>query len=827
MSKTAQYVIIGLLALVLVVVCALAAFFLVRDLTQPEQAADDSWQRVEDAGKIVVGTAADYPPFEYYANHAQIDGYDIALMNAIGQHLGLEIEYRNFAFDGLCGALQVSQIDAAIAAIAVTPEREAKVEFTTVYFVGEDGILASEESEIHAIGAVDELASSRVGVQRGSVYEGWLQSSLVDAELMPAGNLLSYDKIEGAVRDLRAGRLDLVVMDALPAQTFAAEGGVKVVAHGLNQQRFAIAVPKGAATLRAALDHALSVLHNEGVMAELAKEYLDLEAAELLPTPTPTPPPAATNTPGPTATFVDGMALVQHLSYEPQDPQAPPQMEPGQPFTKGWRVKNSGTCTWDTTYTLTYVPGNDPAARMGGEPLPITHLVAPGQTYDLEVDLVAPLKPGIYLGVWQMVNGGDQPFGERLEVGITVPAPPTATPAPTQTPSPGITFTVDRGQILAGECVAFSWGVEDARAVYFYAEGERWQDNAVAVQGLQQECPPVTTAFYLRVVKPDNQVDTRQITIYVEPAEDVPIINRFTVDPTDQFVVDQCVDIRWDVGGDVDKVTITADDVDLWEGAPLSGSMQNCPALPGTMIYGIEAVGPGGTGRQQESIQVVRPSAATPGPTGDPDSPVIYSFSANPNQIAVGDCASLSWSVGGATSMVRLLRDDAVLLEDTAADGQQMDCLDEPGDYVYRLVAFSLGGDSVSEEAPVKVTEGAPENPLAGTSWQATQLYDGTAMASVLDGTAVTAVFSQDGEVEGSAGCNTYSATYTVDGKALSVSSPEATNKTCADPPGIMEQETAYLAALGLAVSFRLEAGELYILDLSGQVLVEYVRVEQ
>ena len=42
----------------------------------------------------------------------------------------------------------------------------------------------------------------------------------------------------------------------------------------------------------------------------------------------------------------------------------------------------------------------------------------------------------------------------------------------------------------------------------------------------------------------------------------------------------------------------------------------------------------------------------------DPDSPVIYSFSANPNQIAAGDCASLSWSVGGGTSMVRLLRDD-------------------------------------------------------------------------------------------------------------------------------------------------------------------------
>ncbi|NIV28942.1 MAG: transporter substrate-binding domain-containing protein, partial [Anaerolineae bacterium] len=71
-----------------------------------------------------------------------------------------------------------------------------------------------------------------------------------------------------------------------------AAGGVKMMAQGLNQQRYGLALPKGAQALKAEIDRVLSALHNEGVIAQLAKQYLDMD--ELLPTPT----PAATSTPG-------------------------------------------------------------------------------------------------------------------------------------------------------------------------------------------------------------------------------------------------------------------------------------------------------------------------------------------------------------------------------------------------------------------------------------------------------------------------------------------------------------------------------------------------
>ncbi len=99
------------------------------------------------------------------------------------------------------------------------------------------------------------------------------------------------------------------------------------------------------------------------------------------------------------------------------------------------------------------------------------------------------------------------------------------------------------------------------------AFGER-----VPNEGSQVECPPVTTIYYLRVVKLDGTVESASITIYVEETVDAPQITRFTVDPPVQIILGQCVTIRWEVQGEMDTVTITAHDVILWEPAPSRGN---------------------------------------------------------------------------------------------------------------------------------------------------------------------------------------------------------------------------------------------------------------
>lgn len=712
--KASQIIILVLVALIALALCVLAAILIFRPggeaaptpepSVTPETGVGGAWQRIQAAGKIVVGTSADYPPFEYYTDDYQIDGFDVALMNEIGRRLGLQVEFQNFSFDGLGDALYLNQIDVAIAAISVTSEREAQVDFSNIYFVGEDGIIARADSNI-VLSAVDDLAQYKVGTQRASVFDDWLQEELVDTGKMPRSNLFEYERAGDAVRDLTEGRVDLVILDAQPAEVAVTEAGVKLVARGLNQQRFAVALPKGESELKSEIDRVLTDLSNEGFVAQLAKLYLNLEPGQIPPTPTPTPQPEATSTPAPPPACRDGLALVEHLNYDDQGVTAPPVFNPGQPFVKQWRVKNTGTCTWDTNYRIEYAHGNVPAARMGGEPTNVTRPVAPGETYDISLDLVAPLKAGTYQAFWEMHNAAGVSFGERLPVSARVNPAATVTPAPTQTPVPGITFTVDRNQIKQGECVNFYWKIENAKAVYFYHEGENWQDKGVTGEETRRECPPATLTYYLKVIWTDNSEETRGITVYVEPTTEAPYIKRFTVDPPDQITLGQCVTVRWDVEGQVTRITLTTDNRMLWDGAPNQGSYQDCPPSAGVVGYHFVAEGPGGRSEAHHNINVVGEATATPAPTPAPEAPVIYSLSVTPDQVQLGGCFSISWATGGGTTWVNIYRNEDSVWDDAPSKGSLQDCPTEAGPVTYGVEAYNAVDETVWQDKTVQVVQ--------------------------------------------------------------------------------------------------------------------------
>ncbi|MCA9982118.1 MAG: hypothetical protein KDD89_14840, partial [Anaerolineales bacterium] len=102
-------------------------------------------------------------------------------------------------------------------------------------------------------------------------------------------------------------------------------------------------------------------------------------------------------------------------------------INPGEPFEKIWEVVNSGTCTWTSAYTAAFSDGDD----LGWTGFVEVDRVAPGELFQIAVDLQAPQIPGIYEGRWQMINEVGEPFGVKVYVTIVVPEEPipaTATP---------------------------------------------------------------------------------------------------------------------------------------------------------------------------------------------------------------------------------------------------------------------------------------------------------------------------------------------------------------------------------------------------------------
>jgi heat shock protein HslJ len=714
------------------------------------------------------------------------------------------------AFDGLGGALAVGQIDVAVAAISVTEGRRAVVDFSSVYHVSEDAALARVDTGI-ALRSPADLAPYRVGVQEGSVYQTWLQEAGVDAGVLSPENLLAYTETTAAVDDLIAGRVDVLIADRLPLEVVARDdAALAIVGRGLNEQQFAVALPIGS-NLTARINEALAALQAEGVLAELAEQYLSLEEAELAPLPTP-PPAEAARSPLPVTGCLDAMTLVAHLNLDDANMAAPPPISPGAAFQKSWRVQNIGTCTWDSSYQLTPVGGNVPAARMGGRAVALPSAVAPGQTIDLTVDLVAPLAPGVYQGFWSMRAPTGLLFGERIWVGIDVAELPTPTPPPTGIPLPGVTFTVDRSSIRAGECVTFAWDVSGGGQVYFYAEGQPWQLNGVAANSARVECPNVSTTYTLRINQADGTLDLRPIRITVTPAPSAPFITFFTVTPSFQIAAGQCVEVRWQVEGEVGNVRVARGDTTLWDGAPLNGTSRDCPPV-GEAVYTIDASGPGGTAAGRQNVTVL-PAQATAVPPIGSDQPVVNFFSATPGQIAPGQCVSVAWSVGGNVSRVQILRNGVVALDFALVSGSISDCLNTPGTYTYRVDAIAADGRVAFQQA--SVTVGAPQSSLGG-GWRLVNLNG----AAIIPGTEITAVFGDGGRLSGSSGCGAYSAVYQLNGSSLAVGSLSGSGQVCDQPAGIMQQEQLYQTVLASSSGYTLEGNQLTIRSARGQLTFE------
>jgi heat shock protein HslJ len=116
----------------------------------------------------------------------------------------------------------------------------------------------------------------------------------------------------------------------------------------------------------------------------------------------------------------------------------------------------------------------------------------------------------------------------------------------------------------------------------------------------------------------------------------------------------------------------------------------------------------------------------------------------------------------------------------------------------------------------------APE-PLAGTNWTLEAFHTADAVSSVIAGTTITAVFHEDGNVVGSAGCNRYFASYNVAGTSVSIGAAGSTKMYCTIP-GVMQQESTYLASLSNATTFTINADRLSLADAKGTTLLSFTK---
>ena len=234
-------------------------------------ATADVLSDIKARGKMIVGTSADYPPYEYKDANNQFAGYDMDLIREIGKRIGVEVEIRDMAFDILIAALQKNKIDVVIAA---TPERDKKIDFSTTYHVFMDAFLAKKGSGIKMT-KPDDAAKYKIAVQTGTTYEKWVMKNLVDTGKTPKKNVFSYESIDNAALDVAAGRVDILMMTADVAKKHEEKSGLEVLLATdetvVGTQ--CIALPEGEKALKAEIDKQIKAITADGTMQKLLDKH--------------------------------------------------------------------------------------------------------------------------------------------------------------------------------------------------------------------------------------------------------------------------------------------------------------------------------------------------------------------------------------------------------------------------------------------------------------------------------------------------------------------------------------------------------------------------
>lgn len=218
------------------------------------------------AKKLYVGTNAEFAPYEYLENGKMV-GFDIELMDAIGEELGYEIVWSNMSFDGLLPALQMKKIDAVIAGMSQTPERQKAVTFSMPYLLfssDEHYVIVNEESSYVK---KEELNGKKIGVQIGTMQEEFAK----DLGGLPQ----LYNSWTGALMDLQQNKIDAVMIADVSGEEYlkTMKGIKKIDVVEENFPGASIALRKGETELAEQINQAILKIDAEGKYLEILKKY--------------------------------------------------------------------------------------------------------------------------------------------------------------------------------------------------------------------------------------------------------------------------------------------------------------------------------------------------------------------------------------------------------------------------------------------------------------------------------------------------------------------------------------------------------------------------
>ncbi len=270
MKKTIRKIVLSLIACT-----AIVAGLTNINMPTLSAAGESSLDKIKARGTIVLGTSADYPPYEFHATidgKDVISGFDIEIAKKIADGLGVELEIKDMAFNGLLAALQTGTVDFVLAGMQATPERKESVDFSIPYFQSNNLIMVkTENAELYTM--LSDLSGKKVGVQQGSIQESAAEE-IDGVTTRPLTNVLDI------IQDLINGNIDAMIIEESIGKNIVKNNPKLTMLSDIpvpsDTTGSSVAVAKGNEELLAAINAILKPIVSENQIEDLYAEADEL-----------------------------------------------------------------------------------------------------------------------------------------------------------------------------------------------------------------------------------------------------------------------------------------------------------------------------------------------------------------------------------------------------------------------------------------------------------------------------------------------------------------------------------------------------------------------
>lgn len=228
--------------------------------------AQTGLEQIKTAGVFKVGTEGTYPPFTYHDASGALTGFDVEIAREIAGRLGVKAEFIEGKWDGLIAGLDARRYDAVVNEVTITPERQAKYDFSEPYIVSKAVLLVRADNT--SIKSFEDL--------KGKKSAHTLTSNFAQLAKKFGAELVGTDGFNQSLDLVLAGRADATINDSLSYLDFKKhkpDAAVKIAATQENAEYQGVIIRKGNPELLAAIDKALVDLKADGTYQRISNKY--------------------------------------------------------------------------------------------------------------------------------------------------------------------------------------------------------------------------------------------------------------------------------------------------------------------------------------------------------------------------------------------------------------------------------------------------------------------------------------------------------------------------------------------------------------------------